>query len=124
MPAPARRPNVVYFQVDNLGYGEIGCYGGGVLRGAETRRIDQFAREGLQLLNYAPEAQCTPSRSALLTGRHPIRSGTHTVAMSWPGDSGLVAWEHTLGDIFADVGLYPLPSSNQRRGAADAAPPG
>ena len=40
------RPNVIYFHVDNLGYGELGCYGGGILRGAETRRIDQFAREG------------------------------------------------------------------------------
>ena len=65
----ASKPNVIYFHVDNLGYGELGCYGGGVLRGADTARIDQFAREGYQLLNFAPEAQCTPSRTALLTGR-------------------------------------------------------
>jgi len=62
----SKQPNVIYFHVDNLGYGELGCYGGGILRGAETRRIDQFAREGFQLLNFAPEAQCTPSRTALL----------------------------------------------------------
>ena len=42
------------------------------VRGADTRRIDHFAWEGFQLLNYAPEAQCTPSCSALLTGRHAI----------------------------------------------------
>jgi arylsulfatase len=53
------KPNIVYFHVDNLGYGELGCYGGGLLRGAATRRIDRFAKEGFQLLNYAPEAQCT-----------------------------------------------------------------
>ena len=59
-----QRPNVLFFHVDNLGYGELGCYGGGVLRGADTQRIDGFAQEGFQLLNYAPEAQCTPCRSA------------------------------------------------------------
>ena len=59
------QPNIIYYQVDNLGYGELGCYGGGILRGAPTQRIDQFAGESLKLLNFAPEAQCTPSRSAL-----------------------------------------------------------
>jgi hypothetical protein len=42
------KPNIVYFHVDNLGYGELACYGGGILRGAETRRIDQFARERIR----------------------------------------------------------------------------
>src|SRR6476660_6417977 len=102
------RPNVVYFHVDNLGYGELGCYGGGILRGADTRRIDQFAHEGFQLLNYAPEAQCTPSRSALLTGRHAIRSGNHTVPVAEAGGSGLVAWERTLGDVFSEAGYATL----------------
>ena len=59
------QPNIVFFHVDNLGYAELGCYGGGVLRGADTARIDAFAREGFRLMNYAPEAQCTPTRSAL-----------------------------------------------------------
>src|SRR5262245_12253654 len=81
-PTAARSvpPNIVYFLVDNLGFGELGCYGGGILRGADTRRIDAFAAEGTKLLNFAPEAQCTPSRSALMTGRYAIRSGNHTVA--------------------------------------------
>jgi len=96
-------PNVVYFLVDNLGYGELGCYGGGILRGADTKRIDAFAGEGMKLLNFAPEAQCTPSRSALMTGRFAIRSGNHTVAL--PGDEGgLVAWERTMGDIMSARG--------------------
>lgn len=96
-------PNIVYFLVDNLGYGELGCYGGGILRGADTRRIDAFAKEGLQLLNFAPEAQCTPSRSALLTGRYAVRSGNHTVAL--PGDEGgLVTWERTIGDLLSANG--------------------
>src|SRR5271170_1249102 len=83
------RPNIIYYHVDNLGFGELGCYGGGMLRGAETPRIDQFAREGFQLLNFAPEAQCTPSRTALLTGRYAIRTGNHTVPFAG-AESGIV----------------------------------
>jgi arylsulfatase A-like enzyme len=101
--APSGSPNIVYFLVDNLGYGELGCYGGGILRGADTRRIDAFAGEGMKLLNFAPEAQCTPSRSALMTGRYAIRSGNHTVAL--PGEEGgLVAWERTMGDVLSARG--------------------
>src|SRR4051812_48279216 len=100
---PSGPPNIVYFLVDNLGFGELGCYGGGILRGADTRRIDAFANEGVKLLNFAPEAQCTPSRSALMTGRYAIRSGNHTVALA--GDEGgLVAWERTMGDILSARG--------------------
>ncbi len=105
--AAVGRPNVVLFHVDNLGYGELGCYGGGILRGADTRRLDRFAAEGYQLLNYAPEAQCTPTRSALMTGRYAIRSGNHTVP--FPGSpGGLVAWERTQGDLFSEAGYATM----------------
>ena len=78
----AAKPNIDFFFWDNLGWGEIGCYGGGILRGAPTPRIDRLAAEGLRLLNFNVEPQCTPSRSAVITGRHPIRSGTHTVPVT------------------------------------------
>ena len=74
-----KKPNIVFVLMDNLGYGEVGVYGGGMLRGAPTPRIDKLAAEGTRLLNFNVEAQCTPSRSAILTGRHAIRSGTHSV---------------------------------------------
>lgn len=96
-------PNILYFHVDNLGYGELGCYGGGILRGTETKRIDAFAEQGMKLLNFAPETQCTPSRSALMTGRYSIRSGTHTVSLAG-SEGGLVAWERTIGDVLSDHG--------------------
>ena len=64
-----------------------------MLRGAPTPRIDSIADQGLKLLNFNVEAQCTPSRSAILTGRHPIRSGTHSVAVEPP--DGLTRWEVT-----------------------------
>jgi len=105
--ASTRPPNVVYFHVDNLGYGELGCYGGGILRGAATSRIDAFATGGYRLTNYAPEAQCTPSRTALMTGRYAIRTGNHTVALAG-SESGIVAWERTLGDLFSEAGYATM----------------
>jgi len=98
------KPNIVYFFVDNLGFGELGCYGGGILRGVDTHRIDAFAAEGLKLLNFAPEAQCTPSRSALMTGRYAIRSGNHTVPLPGVGEGGLVKWERTIAEVLSDAG--------------------
>src|SRR6516225_9480487 len=67
----ASKPNIVLMLTDNVGYGELGVYGGGILRGAPTPRIDKLASEGMRLLNFNVEAQCTPSRSALMTGRFP-----------------------------------------------------
>jgi arylsulfatase A-like enzyme len=98
------RPNVLFFHVDNLGFGELSCYSGGPFRGAWTERIDAFARQGFRLTNYAPEAQCTPTRSALMTGRHAIRSGTHSVPVGAQSGWGLVQWEKTLGDVLSEAG--------------------
>jgi arylsulfatase len=72
----AEKPNIVLVFMDNFGWGEIGAYGGGILRGAPTPRIDSLADEGLKLLNFNVESQCVPSRSAIMTGRYAIRSGT------------------------------------------------
>jgi len=104
MSGVADRPNVLFFHVDNLGFGELSCYSGGPFRGVTTERIDAFARDGFRLTNYCPESQCTPSRAALLTGRHAVRSGTHSVPLGAPGGWGLVAWELTLGDLLSDAG--------------------
>lgn len=101
--ADAKPPNIVVFFWDNLAWGEVGCYGGGVLRGAPTPRIDTLAAEGMQLLNFNVEAQCTPSRSAMLTGRHPLRSGTHTVPITG-GPEGLTRWEVTIAQALSDAG--------------------
>jgi hypothetical protein len=51
-----KEPNIVVFWWDNFGWGELGCYGGGVLRGAATPRIDSIADQGLKLLNFNVEA--------------------------------------------------------------------
>lgn len=101
--APSAPPNIVLILMDNLGYGELGVYGGGVLRGAPTPRIDQLAAEGVRLTNFNVEAQCTPSRSALLTGRYPIRSGTYKVSAGSSAD-GLTLWEVTLAELLSSRG--------------------
>ncbi len=102
-PASAQqKPNVVLMVIDNLGWGEIGTYGGGVLRGAPTPRLDALADEGMKLLNFNVEPQCTPSRSALMSARHPIRSGTTKVVWGLP--YGLVGWEVTMAELFSDSG--------------------
>ena len=86
-PATAIQPNIVLILMDNLGYGELGVYGGGITRGAATPRIDKLAAEGLRLTNFNVEAQCTPSRASLLTGRYPIRSGNPVVVSTSPPSS-------------------------------------
>ncbi len=106
LPASAlaqERPNVVLMMVDNYGFGELGVYGGGMLRGAETPRLDALAKEGLRLTNFNVEPQCTPSRSALMTARHPIRSGTTKVV--WGVLYGMVQWEVTMAEMMSDAGF-------------------
>lgn len=99
------RPNIVLVVMDNFGWGEIGAYGGGILRGAPTPRIDSIADEGFKLLNFNVEAECTPSRASLMTGRFAIRTRQR------PGDEpqreiwyGISPWEITMAEMLADTG--------------------
>jgi arylsulfatase len=101
MPTPG--PHIVLVLADNLGWGELGCYGGGILRGAPTPRVDRFAAEGLRLLNFNVESDCVPTRAALLTGRHPIRTGA-VQSMPAGAPQGLHPWEITLDQLLAGRG--------------------
>lgn len=96
-------PHIVLILADNLGWGELGCYGGGELRGALTPRIDRLASEGLRLLNFNVESDCVPTRSALMTGRHPIRTGAlQSVPAGLP--QGIHPWEITLAQLLSEQG--------------------
>ena len=102
--AAAAQPNIVILLSDNLGYGDLGAYGGGAIRGAPTPRIDGLARQGLRLTNFNVELSCTPSRSALMTGRYAVRSGT-VVATPVPGiPQGMAPWEITIAELLGEVG--------------------
>ena len=74
--AAAPRPNIVLVLADDLGYGELGSYGNAA---AITPHLDRFAAQGLRLTDcHSAGSVCSPSRSALLTGRHPYRNGVFT----------------------------------------------
>ncbi|ELK35483.1 Arylsulfatase D [Myotis davidii] len=86
----AVRPNVLLIMADDLGIGDLGCYGNSTLR---TPNIDRLAAEGVRLTQHLAAAPlCTPSRAAFLTGRHALRSGMEASdgyrALQWNGGSG------------------------------------
>lgn len=98
------KPNIVLVLMDNFGYGEIGVYGGGVLRGAATPNIDSIAADGFQLTNYNVEAECTPSRSALMTGRYGIRTRQRQDGPPRGVWYGITKWEITLAEMLSEAG--------------------
>lgn len=98
------RPNVVLVLMDNFGYGEVGVYGGGVMRGAPTPNIDSIAAQGLQLTNFNVEAECTPSRAALLTGRYGIRTRQRLGLPPRGVWYGITRWEVTLAELLSEQG--------------------
>ena len=71
MTAAAEKPNILIIFTDDQGYGDVGCYGS---EQNKTPRLDQLAAEGTRFTSFYSQTVCGPSRSALLTGRHPIRS--------------------------------------------------
>jgi arylsulfatase len=100
-----RKPNIVLVLMDNFGYGELGVYGGGVLRGAATPRIDSLADAGFRFTNYNVEAECTPSRAALMTGRYGIRTRLREDGLP-PREIwyGITRYEVTLAEMLSDAG--------------------
>jgi arylsulfatase A-like enzyme len=96
------RPNIVFMLADNIGYGVLSSYNGGILD-TPTTRIDALAAQGIRLTNFNVENQCSPSRAALMTGRLPIRCGIGK-AMAAGAPGGLHPWEVTIAEMLSDAG--------------------
>lgn len=106
-----KRPNIVLFVADDLGIGDVGCYGNTTLR---TPNIDKLAREGARMTQHLSTASmCTPSRAAFLTGRYQARSGMATregirVTYWLASTSGLPAEEVTFAELAKDAGYKTI----------------
>ncbi|MBI3910966.1 MAG: sulfatase [Armatimonadetes bacterium] len=99
-PAPSQ-PNIVLIFADDLGYGDLGCYGSPTIR---TPHLDRLAREGVRFTDfYAAAPVCTPSRAALLTGRYPTRTGL-TRILNPRSQDGIDADEITLAEVLRPLG--------------------
>ncbi len=93
--------NIIVINADDLGYGDLGCYGSKVIA---TPRMDRMAREGARFTDfYVASPFCSPSRAALLTGRLPARAGVPYVLFS-SEHTGLPASEVTIAEVFKSAG--------------------
>ena len=99
--AADRPPNIVLFLVDDLGYGDVGCFGAGDIR---TPHLDALAKQGTRFTDfYVAQAVCTASRAALLTGCYPNRVGMQG-ALNHTSRFGLNPAEWTLPKMLRDRG--------------------
>ena len=95
----ADQPNIVIFLADDLGYGDLACYGNPIIR---TPNLDQLASEGVRMTDlHSGGTVCSPSRAALLTGRNPYRSGFFYIS---GGDTYLRSEEITIAEILQEKG--------------------
>lgn len=104
IPATAAdKPNIVVIMTDDVGWGDLGVYGGGTNRGAPTPHLDRLAKEGMHFTNFYGQARCTAGRAAFILGRYPIRSGlSEVLTIASPG--GISKDEITLADYLARAG--------------------
>lgn len=96
-----QKPNIVYIFADDLGYGDLSCYGA---KDINTPNIDQIAKQGIKFTEfYSASPVCSPSRAALLTGRYPQRMGINTVFFP-ESFTGIPDTEITIPEILKEKG--------------------
>lgn len=100
-----KKPNIIYILTDDIGWGELGWQGGGKHRGTPTPTLDRMAKEGIRFWSAYAEPSCTPTRIAINTGRHPVRTGLLSVL--WPGQpEGLSPKEVTVAELLSGAGYH------------------
>lgn len=116
-----KQPNIIVILADDLGYGDLGSFGGRAIR---TPNLDKMAREGGRLTSFFASANvCTPSRAGLLTGRYAARSGL-AVGVLYPHSTyGLPESEITLPELLAGVGYRTAMLGKWHLGSVDSAWP-
>jgi arylsulfatase A-like enzyme len=98
-----KRPNILYILVDDVGFGDFGIPELNYVRGTQTPRINKLADEGLSFMRMYTEPSCTPTRTAMMTGRHPVRTGLKEVKVALIGE-GLPASEVTIAEVLSEAG--------------------
>ena len=97
------RPNILYILIDDVSFGQMGNRTLNYVTGIRTPSINKFAEEGLSLMRMYTEPSCTPTRAAMLTGRHPVRTGLKEVKVALVGE-GLPATEVTIAEVLSAAG--------------------
>ena len=98
-----KRPNILYILIDDVSFGQMGNRTLNYVTGISTPSINEFAEEGLSLMRMYTEPSCTPTRAAMLTGRHPVRTGLKEVKVALVGE-GLPATEVTIAEVLSAAG--------------------
>jgi uncharacterized sulfatase len=102
----AKEPNIVVILTDDMGYGDIGAYGGTRIK---TPNIDSLAANGIVFTNgYASANVCSPSRAGLMTGRYAIRAGLAWKVVTATDTKGLPESEETLGELAKRAGYNTM----------------
>ncbi|MGC6585770.1 sulfatase-like hydrolase/transferase [Paenibacillus sp. Dod16] len=97
-----KQPNFIVIYCDDLGYGDLGCYGSDTVK---TPHLDGLADEGIRFTNwYSNSPVCSPSRASLLTGKYPARAGVDEILGAKRGSHGLSADEVTLAKALKPAG--------------------
>ena len=98
-----KKPNIIHIMWDDTPVGEIGIPEIQKMRGWETPAMNEIAREGINFLRMYTEPSCTPSRAAVLTGRHAVRNGMYNVGFPYEY-GGLAAEEVTMAEVLSKAG--------------------